>query len=95
MKEYRFLNIARNVFKVLAWLVLVIGIVVGIIVLVTGGAPAGTNMPNGTPIPQTPRAAGVVFVIMGALYFMILYTIAEVIGLLLDIKSNCKPPIIA
>ncbi len=92
MKEYKFLKIARSIFKILAWLVLSLGIIVGIIVLITGGnVPTGTITPEGTQIPPTPKAAGLVFMIMGALYFLILYTLSEVIGILLDIKETCKP----
>ncbi|UCH12053.1 MAG: hypothetical protein JSW18_04340 [Candidatus Omnitrophota bacterium] len=92
MKEYKFLKVARAVFKVLAWLVLSLGIIVGIIVLVTGGAISTAALtPQGTTVPPTPKAAGLVFMIMGALYFLILYTISEVIGLLLEIRETCKP----
>jgi predicted secreted protein len=92
MQEYKFLRIARVIFKVLSWVVLGLGIVVGIIVLVTGGnVPTGAVTPQGTPIPQTPRAAGVVFMIMGALYFVAFYTLSEIIGILLDIRTTCKP----
>lgn len=96
MKEYRFLKVARTIFKVLAWLVLVLGILVGIIVLITGGAvPTDALTPQGIPIPQTPKAAGLIFMVMGALYFLILYTISEIIGLLLEIKETCKPSAVA
>lgn len=92
MEEYKFLRIGRTIFKVLAWLVLSLGILVGIIVLITGGnVPAGAITPQGTPIPPTPKAAGLVFMIMGTLYFLILYTVSEIIGILLDIKATCKP----
>ena len=94
MKEYKFLKTARTIFKVLAWLVLGLGVIVGIIVLVTGGAITGAITPQGTPIPATPKAAGLVFMIMGALYFLILMTISEVIGILLDIKGS-KSPVVA
>ena len=96
MKEYKFLKVARTIFKVLAWLVLSLGILIGIIVLITGGAmPTGALTPQGTPIPQTPKAAGLIFMIMGALYFLILYTVSEIIGLLLEIRETCKPSVAA
>jgi len=91
MKEYKFLKTARTIFKVLAWVVLGLGIVVGAIVLITGGA-APMVTPDGIAAPQTPRAAGVVFMIMGAFYFLILYTISEVIGILLDMKGSGSSP---
>lgn len=91
MEEYKFLKIARSVFKVLAWIVLGLGVIVGIIVLITGGGPAGAVTPQGVAVPSTPKAAGLIFMIMGSLYFLVLFTLSEVIGLLLDIKGTCKP----
>lgn len=94
MKEYKFLKIARGVFKVLAWLALGLGILVGIIILVTGAAlPTGAIGPQGAPIQAPPRAAGAVLMLMGVLYFVVLYTISEIIGILLDIKGACKPSV--
>jgi|GEM_PF-722750 len=92
MKEYKFLKVARTIFKILAWLVLSLGIIVGIIVLITGSnIPTGAITPQGTPVPPTPKAAGLIFMVMGTLYFLVLYTISEIISLLLDFKSTCKP----
>jgi hypothetical protein len=89
MKEYKFLKAARVIFKVLSWLVLGLGIVVGAIVLITGGgAPALT--PDAEIVEATPRAAGFVFMLMGAIYFLILYTISEIINILLDLKGSCS-----
>ncbi|MFC1807969.1 hypothetical protein ACFL0T_06355 [Candidatus Omnitrophota bacterium] len=91
MKEYKFLKVARTIFKVLAWLILAIAIVIGVIVLITGGS--GVLAPDGTIIPQTPRLAGLLFMAMGAFYFLILFALSEIIGILLDIKTSCKPSI--
>lgn len=90
MKEYKFLKVARNIFKVLAWVVLALGIIVGIVVIVTGASTITPVPPGG--VPPTPKAAGVIFMIMGAFYFLILYTIAEIIGILLDINTSCSKP---
>lgn len=89
MNDYKFLKTARTIFKVLAWVVLSLGVIVGLIVVITG-AGGITPMVPGAATPQTPRAAGVVFMFMGAFYFLILYTLSEVIGVLLDIKSSGK-----
>jgi len=89
MKEYKFLKIARMIFKVLGWLVLALGIVTGAIVLITGGG-APTITPQGIEIPATPRVAGLIFMVMGAFYFFILYTISEIINILLDMKGCCN-----
>jgi hypothetical protein len=89
MKEYKFLKAARIIFKVLSWVVLGLGVVAGAAVLITGGgAPVLT--PDAEVIEATPRAAGFVFMLMGALYFIILYTISEIICILLDLKGSCN-----
>jgi len=92
MKEYKFLKIACTIFKALSWAVLGIGILTGAIVLITGGgAPVIT--PQGVEIPSTPRAAGLLFMLMGAFYFLIMYTISEIINILLDLKGCCNKPV--
>ncbi len=92
MKEYKFLKIARIIFMVLGWVVLGIGIVTGAIVFITGGgAPVVT--PQGVEIPSTPRAVGLLFMLMGAFYFLIMYTISEIINILLDLKGCCNKPV--
>lgn len=90
MKEYKFLKVTRNIFKVLAWVVLALGIIIGIVVIITGVSTITPVSPGG--IPPTPKVAGVVFMIMGAFYFLILYTISEIIGILLDIRTSCIKP---
>ena len=84
MKDYKFLGIASTIFKVLAWVILALGVVMGLLVLITGGGPT----PAG--VPPTPRAAGLVFILMGAFYFLLMYSISEVITLLLDMNASCK-----
>ena len=84
MKEYKFLKIARIIFKILAWVVLGLSVITGLIVLITG-APAVTP-PGAEAVPQA-RAAGLIFILMGGFYFLLLFTISEIIGLLLDMKG--------
>lgn len=92
MNEYKFLKVARTIFKVLGWIVLGLGIVTGAIVLITGGG-APTITPQGVEIPATPRVAGLIFMVMGAFYFLILFTISEIISILLDLKGCCNKPV--
>jgi TRAP-type mannitol/chloroaromatic compound transport system permease small subunit len=89
MKEYRFLKISRLIFKILSWLVLGMGIVFGIVVFVTGGGTP-TVTADAQVIEATPKAAGFIIMIMGGFYFLILYTISEIINILLDLKSVCN-----
>ena len=94
MKEYKFLKVGSMIFKVLSWVVLAISIAVGITILIRGGGMPITT-PDGITVPPTPRAAGAIFVIMGAFYFLLLQTIGGIISILLDIKSSCcdKPAV--
>lgn len=86
MKKYKFLKTACVIFKVLSWLVLSIMMIVGLMVLITGAPIVPPGAEQAIPAP---RAAGVVFMITGIFYFLLLYTISEIIALLLDIKGVC------
>lgn len=93
MKEYKFLKIARIIFKVLGWLVLVLGMATGVIILITGGGAAAIT-PQGIEIPATPKVAGLVFMVMAAIYFFILYTVSEIINILLDLKGSSNKQVV-
>lgn len=77
-KKFKLLHLFGTVFKVLAWAALVIGVIGTVGVLVTGGTP------------ETPRAMSAVILIVGALYFVIFYTVGEVIKVLLAIEEQTK-----
>jgi hypothetical protein len=77
-KKFKLLRTFGVVFKVLAWAALVIGAIGTVGVLVTGGTP------------ETPRAMSIVILIVGALYFVIFYTIGEVVKLLLAIEEQTR-----
>ena len=75
-KSYGFLRGASLVFKVLAWVILALLVVVGITTLVTGGTP------------EMPRLTGLIFLVLGAWSFFQLFTFGSLIRLLLDIASH-------
>ena len=79
----KLLKASITVFKVLAWLSLVIQVVVGLILLIGGGpaVPIG-----GVEIPA--RVVGVLNCVAGAIYFFLLLLVANVIRLLLDIHKK-------
>ena len=83
-KEYGFLRAARVIFKVLAWVVLVMFVLVG---FVTVGVKETALAPE-VPIP--PKITNVMYLVMGGLYWLVSYTISEIIGLLLDIKGSSE-----
>ena len=76
----KFLRVASIIFKVLAWVSVVFFVVVTLIVLVN---PEGTG---------TPRVASIVFLLGGALYFLFLFTMAEIIKVLVSISLKVKEP---
>ena len=76
---YRFLRMSGRIFKILGWVSLVVGAIATIVIVIGGGGP------------DAPRAAGVIGILVGAVYFLIFKTIGEMIQLLLDIESRMKP----
>jgi len=89
MKEYKFLKVARMVFKILAWVGLVFSLIVGIMVLF---APANIPTAQGT-VEMTigmKMVAMITYFIMGGINFFIFCTISSIIGMLFDLKACCK-----
>jgi len=83
-KEYGFLRAARVIFKVLAWVALATFVLVG---FVASGIKETALAPE-APIP--PKINSVMYLLMGGLYWLVSYTISEIIGLLLDIKGSSE-----
>ena len=77
-KKYKLLEISSFVFKVLSWVSLVVGIVAAIVIFVGGGTP------------EAPRATGFIGLLLGIVYFFIFLVTAEVITLLLEIRSKVE-----
>lgn len=81
-KEYGFLKAARVIFKVLAWVVLAMFVLVGFVTL---GIKETALAPE---VPVPPKITSVMYLVMGGLYWFVSYTISEIIGILLDIKGS-------
>lgn len=82
-EEYRTVRVGVIVFRVLAWLSLLIQGAAGIALLVTGGA----RVPVGdADVPA--RVVGVVFCLAAGLYFFLLLLIANVLKLLLEVRGR-------
>jgi len=81
--KYRFLRIAATVFKVIGWILLVVG-VIGFIVL-------GTQM--GTMLPEAGGIAAL-YVILGIIYSVLLWisliAAAELCLLFIDLEQNTR-----
>ena len=72
----KFLGISSKIFKVLAWIAGVVGIISAIIIFIGGGAA------------DAPRVTGFVGLLLGLAYFFIFTVASEVIALLLDIRAK-------
>ncbi len=74
-REFKFLNISSIIFKVLAWISAVFFLIVSLIVLFGAGG-------------DTPRAASMIFLLGGGLYFLMLFTAAELIKLVISLSHK-------
>ena len=77
-KNYKLLEVSTIIFKVLAWVSLAVGIVASIVIFVGGGTP------------EAPRVTGFIGILLGVVYFFMFLVTAEIIALLLDIKSKVE-----
>jgi len=75
-KVCKFLGVSAIIFKVLAWVSVVVGVVSGLIIFIGGGTP------------EAPRATGFVGLLLGLVYYFIFFTASGVITVLLDIRSK-------
>jgi len=76
-KEVKFIEISSTIFKVLAWISAAFFLIVSIIVLLGAGG-------------DTPRIAGLVFLVGGGIYFLVLFTISVSLKLLAGILENSQ-----
>ena len=74
---YPFLGFARVAFKVLAWIVLIVGMSISLLILF-----------GELVIPEIPGWMGMVWLLGSLLYFFFLFVASEVIHLLLEIKEE-------
>ncbi|MCX5692589.1 MAG: hypothetical protein NTX47_02745 [Candidatus Omnitrophica bacterium] len=77
-KKYKLLEVSSIVFKVLSWISLAVGIVAAIVIFVGGGTP------------EAPRSTGFIGLLLGAVYFFMFLVTAEIITLLLEIRSKVE-----
>ncbi|NQT75978.1 MAG: hypothetical protein HQ566_05595 [Candidatus Omnitrophica bacterium] len=75
-KTCKFLGISVIIFKVLAWVSVVVGVISAIVIFIGGGTP------------EAPRLTGFVGLLLGVVYYFIFFTASGVISVLLDIRSK-------
>ncbi len=78
MDKNRVLEIVVKIMEVLAWMVGGLGVISFFIILIGGGQPG------------SPRSMSIVALLVGALYFAILYTFAGIVRLLMEIAKNTR-----
>ncbi len=77
-EKYKALELLRKTFKVLAFVAGGLGLIFFVIILIAGGTP------------ETPRATSLLALALGVIYFLLLYTISEVLLLFSDIEENTR-----
>ena len=76
--SYKVLRIVVKIMEWLAYIVGVLGVLSFFIILIGGGQPG------------SPRSMSIVALLVGALYFAILYTFSGIVKLLMDIAENTR-----
>ncbi len=76
MERHGILGIVVKVMEILAWGVGGLGVISFFIILIGGGQPG------------SPRGMSIVALLVGALYFALLYTLAGIVKLLMEIAEN-------
>lgn len=98
-KKFRVLRIIGTLWKVLAWITLIGGILLSFAILLGGILGSGAAIPLFRPETRFgPTASIIVSSVVGfifgliitALYFLILYAVGELIYLLLAIERNTR-----
>lgn len=103
-KRFKALRVLSALYKVLAWIALVLGVLAGLGILAMGVLGGGTltsltyGYARGADIPAMLMQGGIVVGIIGFLgallvsgfYFLILYAISELILLAISVEENTR-----
>ena len=88
MKQpYQYARLGVTVFKVLAWISLVVQAILGMVLLVTGGTPVPVG---GIDVPA--RVVGILNCVAAVIYFFMLHLVSNVLQLLLDLRGQAGHP---
>ena len=83
VQQHKFLNTGATVFKILAWVALVVQVIMGIMLLVIGGDPV---LIGGVDVPA--RVVGLLNCVAAGVYFFMFTLVSVVIHLLLDLHAS-------
>lgn len=95
-KKYGVLRIIATINKVIAWIVLVLGVLGGCVSLVAGVLPglAATGSRTAPGLLVGGLAAGIVTsvgaIFISVIYFLVFYSFGELIYLLIDLEENTR-----
>ena len=87
MTEYKLVQTGVVVFKVLAWVSLVIQGALGLFLLIAGGDPV---LVGGIDVPA--RVVGFLNTVAAGIYFFLLLLVSSVLRLLLDLRGRGSAP---
>lgn len=79
----RFLRVSATVFKILAWVALILQVVMGLILVIGGGVDVPIG---GVSVPT--RMVGVLNIVAAVVYWFLFMLVAAVIRLLLDLHAH-------
>lgn len=91
-KKFTALRVIGTVFKILAWISLLLGILAAILALVAGFAAGGVDDLLGLGLggPVAAIAGFIAALIVAIFYFLMLYSLGEAIYLALAIEENTR-----
>ncbi len=95
-KKYGVLRIIATINKIIAWIVLVLGVLGGCVSLVVGLLPGltATSSRTAPALLMGGLAAGLVTsvgaIFFAVLYFLVFYSFGEMIYLLIDLEENTR-----
>jgi len=91
-RRFTALRIIGTVFKILAWISLLVGVLAAILALIAGFAMTGQDLLLGLDIagPLAAVASFIVILIVAIFYFLLLYAGGEAIYMFLAIEENTR-----
>ena len=95
-KRYRVLRIVATIYKVIAWILLVVSVLGGCgaiaVGLLAGGAGSSSTNALGAMVGGVVGGAitGIVAIFFGVIYFLFLYAFAELIDVGLALEENTR-----
>jgi len=100
MKKFRALRLVALIWRVIAWIVLVLGIIGALVAIVLGAivgrvgdpSPLLSQVPGVSNVvdPISGVVAGVAVLVVALLQFLLIYAASDVIHLALDLEQNTR-----